>query len=190
VWCAGVRRVHNTRWKPHEVSAQYQSSPPPSSPGGPSNPYVPSGASLPRPSSTTGSAPLRTAPQTFTRSPSTGSGLRDWGGEGAILSSEGPDELYHQLVEVGTRWSDRHAQAEYLEEGTSLPPPLALASLPQKDEIVSVHPHHQTGACTVVREQSRPCTCSASTHQPSAGIHSSGLTKAPCICGGDICGSA
>lgn len=122
--CAGVRRVHTTRWTPQEVSAQYQSSPSPSSPGGLPNPNhtaASSGVSLPRPSSTTGSAPPRTAPHTSTRSPGAGSGLRDWGGEGALLSSDGPDELYHQLVEVGTRWSDRHAQAEYLEEGMQLP---------------------------------------------------------------------
>ena len=31
--------------------------------------------------------------------------------------SSGPDALYHELVHAGTIWSDRFAQAEYLEEG-------------------------------------------------------------------------
>lgn len=38
-------------------------------------------------------------------------------GDGPLLDVEGPDKLYHELVELGTIWADRNAQAEYLEEG-------------------------------------------------------------------------
>jgi hypothetical protein len=33
--------------------------------------------------------------------------------------SEGPDALYHELVYAGTLWSDKFAQADYMEEGVA-----------------------------------------------------------------------
>eukprot|EP00241_Pyramimonas_parkeae_P022160 CAMPEP_0114306156 /NCGR_PEP_ID=MMETSP0059-20121206/16746_1 /TAXON_ID=36894 /ORGANISM="Pyramimonas parkeae, Strain CCMP726" /LENGTH=249 /DNA_ID=CAMNT_0001429455 /DNA_START=20 /DNA_END=769 /DNA_ORIENTATION=+ len=41
-------------------------------------------------------------------------------GDGPLLDVEGPDKLYHELVELGTIWADRNAQAEYLEEGRKI----------------------------------------------------------------------
>ncbi|KAK3258450.1 hypothetical protein CYMTET_32505 [Cymbomonas tetramitiformis] len=36
--------------------------------------------------------------------------------DGTLLGAQGPDALYHQIVEFGMNWSDRLAEAEYLEE--------------------------------------------------------------------------
>jgi hypothetical protein len=70
---------------------------------------------------------MQAQPSAATR---TMAGLNQHGGDGALLERDGPDALYHQLVELGTRWSDRHAKAEFLDECACASPSRCLLRLP------------------------------------------------------------